>query len=54
MGSYSTLEEIRSLKYFLNRRSIHVPLSHVMLYLSLSILHVESLNVGDHFDMNAE
>ena len=48
----STLEEMRNLKYFLNHRCVHAPLSHVGLCLSLSILPLESVKVGDHFDMH--
>ena len=45
---------MRSLKYFLNRPSIHAPSSHLRLCLSLSILLFKSVNVGDHFDMHLE
>ena len=48
----STVEEMRSLKYFLNLECIHAPLSHVRLCLSLSILPIKSVKVGDHFDMH--
>ena len=48
----STLEEMHNLKYFLNHRCVHTPLSHVRLCLSLSILPFDSVKVGDHFDMH--
>ena len=41
-----------SLKFFLNHQCIHVPLSHMRLCLSLSILPFNSMKVGDHFDMH--
>ena len=50
----STLEEMRSLKYSLNCRFIHAPLSHMRLCLSLSMLPLKSMKVGDHFDMHLE
>ena len=48
----STLEEMLNLKYILNHRCIHAPLSHLRLCLSLSILPFESVKVDDHFDMH--
>ena len=46
------IEEMRSLKYFLNHHSIHAPLSHMRLCLSFSILPFKSVKDGDHFDMH--
>ena len=48
----STIEETQSLQYFLDHQSIYAPLSHVRLFLSLSILTFESVKVGDHFDVH--
>ena len=48
-GISSTLEEMLSLTYFLNHRSIPAPLSHMRLCLSLSILQFESVKVGQCF-----
>ena len=47
-----TLEEMRSLKNFLNHCSIHAPLSHMRLCLSLSILPFKAMKFGDHFNMH--
>ena len=41
---------MRNLKYFLNHRCVHAPMSHVRLCLSISILPLDSIKVGDHFD----
>ena len=48
----STIEEMRSLKYFLNHQSTHAPLYDVRLYLSLSIIPFKSMKADDHFDMH--
>ena len=48
----SMLEEMCNLKYFLNHRCVHAPVSHVRLCLLISILPFDSVKVGDHFDMH--